>query len=376
MKTYTPEQVVKLAKRANNPKRSYLLVNPLQAKHMPIRPGAALEMMSSLGERIARCWPEAKLVIGFAETATAIGAAVAVCLGTDCVYLHTTREPLPGGYLPFQEEHSHAVEQRLYGDRLADWIEASPQIILVDDEISTGKTMLNIVHQMRARYPQMAGRGLVAASIINRLSAEDRARLQNAGIESECLVWLPNEDLTGQVARYQIEEAASEAQRLDGVPCDTLRMARTFGDPRRGVPAGSYREECRRLCGGIAECIAQEMPAGQTVLVLGTEECMYPALLLGHALEALSFPVCCHATTRSPIGICPDADYPIQNGYRLRSFYDAGRKTFLYNLRKYQNVILVTDSAVEHCEAAADLARILKQHGCGRLWVVEGGKCV
>ena len=75
MHPYTAADTLRIAKRYNNPKRSYLLVNPLQAKHIPVSPAAALEMMGALGDQVAAKYPEARLVIGFAETATAIGAA-------------------------------------------------------------------------------------------------------------------------------------------------------------------------------------------------------------------------------------------------------------------------------------------------------------
>ena len=115
MHPYTAADTLRIAKRYNNPKRSYLLVNPLQAKHIPVSPAAALEMMGALGNQVAAKYPEARLVIGFAETATAIGAAVAARLGPDCLYVHTTREALDGDWILFREEHSHAAEHRLCG---------------------------------------------------------------------------------------------------------------------------------------------------------------------------------------------------------------------------------------------------------------------
>lgn len=120
MHPYTAADTLRIAKRYNNPKRSYLLVNPLQAKHIPVSPAAALEMMGALGDQVAAKYPEARLVIGFAETATAIGAAVAARLGPDCLYVHTTREALDGDWILFREEHSHAAEHRLCADQLAD----------------------------------------------------------------------------------------------------------------------------------------------------------------------------------------------------------------------------------------------------------------
>ena len=66
MHPYTAADTLRIAKRYNNPKRSYLLVNPLQAKHIPVSPAAALEMMGALGDQVAAKYPEARLVIGLA----------------------------------------------------------------------------------------------------------------------------------------------------------------------------------------------------------------------------------------------------------------------------------------------------------------------
>ena len=48
--SYTKETTLRVAKRYRNAKRAYLLVNPLQAKHMPVSPTEALTMMRTLGE--------------------------------------------------------------------------------------------------------------------------------------------------------------------------------------------------------------------------------------------------------------------------------------------------------------------------------------
>ena len=49
---YTQQDLLRVARRVNNTKRSYLLVNPLQAKHIPVPPSRALEMMGALGDRL------------------------------------------------------------------------------------------------------------------------------------------------------------------------------------------------------------------------------------------------------------------------------------------------------------------------------------
>ena len=72
---YTQSDCVRIAKRENNTKRNYLVVNPLQGKHIPVSPSKSLELFDSLAGRVKAAYPgERILFIGFAETATAIGA--------------------------------------------------------------------------------------------------------------------------------------------------------------------------------------------------------------------------------------------------------------------------------------------------------------
>jgi len=92
------------------------------------------------------------LVIGFAETATAIGAAVAVDMNTN--YIQTTREIIDGvDYLFFSEEHSHATEQKLVKNDIESIIYDIDRIIFVEDEVTTGNTILNIIMILEKLYP-------------------------------------------------------------------------------------------------------------------------------------------------------------------------------------------------------------------------------
>ena len=168
---YTRENLLQVAKRYRNNRRLSLLVNPLQGKHIPVSPEISLEMMRTLGGQLAKKYPEARFVVGFAETATAIGAAAAGCFPSGTRYVHTTREALPEvrQWIEFAEEHSHAVEQKLSLQAVEEGIRQSPTIIFVDDEISTGRTLLNMMIRLREEIPGFAEKKIVAASLLNRL---------------------------------------------------------------------------------------------------------------------------------------------------------------------------------------------------------------
>lgn len=377
--SYTKETTLRVAKRYRNAKRAYLLVNPLQAKHMPVSPTEALTMMRTLGAGLRQEFPGARLVLGFAETATALGAAVASRLGPDCAFLTTTREAGEGpGWVHFLEEHSHAAEQKLWGGDLDALLQRTDTVLFVDDEISTGKTLRNMVAQLTRRWPALGEKTLVAASLLNRVTPEQEEALVDAGITCRCLVRLPQEDHTAQVADWTVTEAPPAVPqnlsfRQETLPGDGLL------DPRKTLRIGAYDRSCQALAEAmLSRALGPVDTLGKT-LVLGTEECMYPALILGENLERLGAEVCCHATTRSPIGLCDAPGYPIRSGWKLPSFYEEERTTYVYNLKEYDTVIVVSDTKKTDLRAIQALASVLTckhliyTQGEGYVWKLSKG---
>ena len=142
----------------------------------------------------------------------------------------------------------------------------------------------------------------------------------------------------------------------------------------KGVSIGDYYCACADDAANITNDIEGELRRTNRLLVLGTEECMLPALILGATMEKKfsDAAVFCHATTRSPIGVSSTTDYPIRNGYCLPSFYDETRQTYLYNLASYDTVVLRTDSQVASHDAARALSKILAVYGVKKMFVVGG----
>lgn len=377
--SYTKETTLRVAKRYRNAKRAYLLVNPLQAKHMPVSPTEALTMMRTLGEGLRQEFPGARLVLGFAETATALGAAVASRLGPDCAFLTTTREAGEGpGWVRFLEEHSHAAEQKLWGGDLDALLQKTDTVLFVDDEISTGKTLRNMVAQLTRRWPALGEKTLVAASLLNRVTPEQEEALGDAGITCRCLVRLPQEDHTAQVADWTVTEAPPAVPQNLSFRQETL-PGEGLLDPRKTLRIGAYDSSCQAVAEVmLSRALGPVETLGKT-LVLGTEECMYPALRLGERLERLGAEVCCHATTRSPIGLCDAPGYPIRSGWKLPSFYEEERTTYVYNLREYDTVIVLSDTKKTDLRAIQALASVLtcKQliytQGEGYVWKLSKG---
>lgn len=377
--SYTKETTLRVAKRYRNAKRAYLLVNPLQAKHMPVSPTEALTMMRTLGAGLQQEFPGTRLVLGFAETATALGAAVASRLGPDCAFLTTTREAGEGpGWVRFLEEHSHAAEQKLWGGDLDALLQETDTVLFVDDEISTGKTLRNMVAQLTRRWPALGEKTLVAASLLNRVTPEQEEALAEAGITCRCLVRLPQEDHTAQVADWTVTEAPPAVPQNLSFRQETL-PGEGLLDPRKTLRIGAYDSSCQAVAEAMLSHTLGPVDTLGKTLVLGTEECMYPALRLGEGLERLGAEVCCHATTRSPIGLCDTPGYPIRSGWKLPSFYEEERTTYVYNLKEYDTVIVVSDTKKTDLRAIQALASVLTckhliyTQGEGYVWKLSKG---
>ena len=339
--------------RENNKKRRNLLVNKYQAKHIPAKPDAFDNMCQALALQIDTLGiaPSSILVIGFAETATAIGAAVASYLG-DVKYIHTSREHGYDDFLitDFKEEHSHAIEQKLFASNGHHIFDSIRLIIFVDDELTTGQTILNFIDVL-SEYISSDDCHFCAASLVNGMSDERLAIFARKDIQTAYLS--RTKDIEPAMnkpifASFKTDECC-KTQKTHA----SQTFAANYPDPRLCVDIQRYNTFCETLISKTDLHIEHDV---KSIDVIGTEECMYPAIRLARSLEQKGYSVTCHSTTRSPIRPARDDEYPIHSRCKLRSFYDPERTTFIYNLYPCDMTIVVTDSDTAD-EGFSDLTR-------------------
>ncbi len=327
--------VAELALR-RNPRRAHLLVSSLLGKHVPVPAAAVLGAAEELGALVRRAVDGTPYVLGFAETATGLGHGVARVCARDAgpaPYAHTTRRAVPAGIraLSFEEEHSHAVEQVLAirDDLLLRDPEAA--LVLVDDELSSGRTAVNAIRVLQPRWPR---RRYVLASLLDVRSEEQRADnvAQVAALGAE----LTSVTLSDGQVRLPPDLPAVVASLVAAFPCPadvdgpeapvTVRDL-TVAGPLTAAHGWDLPDE--RALRSAAELLAAELDLPGSVLVLGDEEFLYLGQLVAQRLGARART---SSTTRSPALAVDEPGYPLRTVLRFAASDDAGRDAFAYNV--------------------------------------------
>ncbi|WP_035849501.1 phosphoribosyltransferase [Kitasatospora azatica] len=359
--------VLGLAVREGNGRRAHLLVSEILGKHVPQRPsvvyGAGRRLGAAVRARLdgaadaggrrdgtadvrgrlggaadvrGRLGGAADVrVLGYAETATGLGHCVADELGA--VYLHSTRRSVPG-VAPiggFEEEHSHHTSHLLlpWDPEL---LSGDGPLVLVDDELSTGQTVLNTIAELHRRWPR---EHYLLAALVDLRGEADRERLARFGAELGARI-----------------EAVALAQGRVELPADVLERAAGLGESVPGVASGQGEPgalvrarldwpvsvpdggrhgftpaQLRQLEAALPQ-LGEQLAAAlagdeRRVLVLGSEELMYAPLRLAGALEAAlpAVEVRFSSTTRSPVLAVDDPGYPIRTRLRFPAHDVAAR---------------------------------------------------
>jgi len=314
-----------------NPKRGFLVVSRILGRHIPARPSDLREAMNDLTESISPHLPGPVLIVGMAETATALGQGVhagyvSMTRRDDVFYVQSTRqvdgeEPL----LAFEEAHSHATSHLILRPRTDEMREAYAKartLVIVDDECSTGNTFVESATALLGVMPSVER---IETAVLTDWSGGDyldRMPMpsQRHFLLAGKLTWTPDPEA---VARASLTAASNGHGKA----------------PPKGSPA---RHGIRSP--GHGEPPLRDLPLvrpGHRVLVLGECEFTYAALLLGEQMEDEGHDVHVQAITRSPVM----EGGAIGDTARFDDPYQSGAPCFLYNALTpvYDDVVVVTE---------------------------------
>lgn len=382
---FAPSDLFEVGARVN-PKRHFLFVSRLIGKHLDVHPdipkatgvllahlfvkkmeepssfepdplvafikkGVRNEQTShALQLRHALKEEDKTLFIGFAETATGLGHSVFSSFN-HAYFIHTTRETVPiASLFDFKEEHSHAVDHRCYlKDETV--IKDAKHVVLIDDEMTTGKTSLNLIRSLHAIYPKK--RYTILCLLDWRNKEEEQAYEK---MEKELGVTISVVSLTKgtiQVSNNYFFEHANEETLL--TPIASYHTSASFFLPKMGFEKTDYLLYTGRFGLSSKEHDAIEQSAKEIgkklkkmrgknkTLVLGVGEFMYiPSRIAAYMGENVAH----KTTTRSPIYSTSHPLYPFHS--RITFTDDDGVTNHVYNVKEqqYEDIFIVSEKTI------------------------------
>ena len=313
-----------------NPKRAFLFVSKVLGRHIPVSPHIMRHAFTDLAKLVPDDLPEPVLVIGMAETAVGLGAGVHQVLQQrypEAIYVTTTRHPVHGAPLlaRFLEEHSHAQDQLLYGSpdaELQQQILNSKSIVLVDDEASTGKTFVNLIHAL-----QQAGLNQIS-HVVTATLADWSSGIHIADLNCQSVALM-----TG---KWQWRDAEHPIQ-INMPKVDTVAFGAfdTLAQPTWGrLPIQDSGAHIRLA-----------VQPDERILVLGSGEYVWSSFLLAEYLQQQGADVKFSAITRSPIAV----GHAIQSALAFSDNYGLGIQNFVYNINplEYDRILITVETVAD-----------------------------
>ncbi len=319
------DELIDFASRENQ-KRGFLFVSKVLGKHIPVKPSVMRGIYNELAEQCAI--NRNTLVIGMAETATGLGAGVADSLARNnpdlsVFYQHTTRHHLACPvWFTLNERHSHAVDHIVYrpNDAIYADIQTCNRLMLVDDEMTTGSTLLQLAEGVLARVPAI--KELIIVTLVSWLKKDRMAAFEALAIPIRFVQLMKGEfsftanPAFSAVLPENIDDGLCYASSRDDLGRTGLKM------PYELTAADGRLELGARATAAV---------------VVGTGEHLYQPFLLAEQLEKTA-DVLFQSTTRSPI-LKGDA---IKT--RTRFTVTDGKYNFIYNQPEMRQQFILCES--------------------------------
>lgn len=328
------DDLCKFAAR-NNPRRGYLFVSTVLGKHWPAQPSKMRELHEHLAEQITIEHGTPVVFVAMAETAVGLGQGVFESFldqhpDSQVLFLHTTRYPVPGlEIVTFEESHSHAPDQLLHlppDSELRDLFLRAKTLVMVDDEMSTGNTFVNLVLALKKHHPGFTRIELVT---ITDFSGDD------GHLRIASKLPAPASFISALNGTHKF---TSDPEFSAKESCGPVMNSISEFNSSPGWNGRAGRVSAIRLPSTLIDCLLEGCNSGDEVLVLGFGEFMHAAFRIGLALEKKGLKPVVQSTTRSPIlaGQC------INHTIQLDSDFSDGVPYFLYNVEpgQYSKVLI------------------------------------
>lgn len=350
------DELIAFASRLN-PRRGYLFVSRVLGKHIPVRPSKMDAIHAELAQAI-QLRGNTAYVVGMAETAVGLGAGVARHVGRlhkHSVFHHTTRFLVNDPWLRIREAHSHADTMhmaRLEGDALQA-VQTTEDLVLVDDEISTGRTLAQLAHALVGQPELSQVKRLHIVSIVSWLDAAARAQLLSllpSNIEINFVQLMAGTFTFAASPEYQ----ATLPANVDTTFCDVLAVQETPPPLEReglyGKVFDTYELEPED------EYLPRNLHVNKPYVVYGMGEFLDPPFRVALALESAGMDVLFQSSTRSPIALGDE----VTNKLEHPAPGDCNKTHFLYNAPLQREPLAFDGIGLPHLSQALEAAHRLQ----------------
>lgn len=345
-----------------NPKRGFLFVSKLLAKYWPSKPAEMHHMHHYLAQSLAGSIQGSSVFIGMAEAAAGLGqgvyeAYVNQVTNAEHLFIHTSRYLLAGiQRLDFQEQHSHASQFYLYvpPEPVLQKIFLNAQtLVLIDDELTTGTTFVNLIKAYLRVNPQL--QRVIIVSILNFVDGKRQQQIrQQFELDVQFISalaakvnFIPNPD-------YCYTQVPNVHSKLD---CKRQHLCLKAG--RLGIQ-GQLHFDTATL-----KQLTQNWQKEQRILVLGTGEFVHVAFLMARYLEQQGWDVRVQSTARSPL-LKGDA---IKEKMEFIDNYADNIPNYLYNVTtgQYDQVIICHETPM-----CTSLQQLVQQLNATSFYYADG----
>ena len=312
-----------------NPKRHFILVNKLIGRYTPTAPKVMRQTYNQLAEKIGV--GSKTYVVSFAEAATGLGAGVADSLAhlqSDQVYFqHTTRHKLDEElWFTVDETHSHAVNHMFYrpSENLLNSIITSKRLVIVDDEITTGRTIKVLLLKILPYLPDLEE--IVITAIVDLMG--DINYLQDLNLN------IPIRYVSLLKANISLDKDPNFNPQLPERVNSKLSNAVSANDTGRCGLLMPYKEKIKSI------------DESRSTVVIADGEHQYIPFLLAERLENNGVEVVFQSINRSPILLCDTIVNKhkittVENDteHYLYNFFPENKSIFVVSEKNYEGLI-------------------------------------
>ena len=326
-----------------NPKRGFLIVSKVLGRHLPAAPKAMRGAMDELGQKLPVDLSGPVVVLGMAETATALGQGVFAAYlkasgRQDLVYLQSSRQIVDGAELiaSFEEGHSHATTHliQVADPDVEDMVRAARTLVIVDDECSTGGTYVAVANAMLGVMPNLER---VATCCITDWSGK------------QYIHKMPRPTLPVSILEGSMTWTSAELTHTPTLAAGSNvpgRAPKTGMNSRSGLLAPE-----KAMRAGI------NVKPGERILVLGEGEHSYEALLVAEEIQRKGGVAAVQCITRSPALV----EAAMRTKSTFSDSYGSGAPCFLYNILGHEpdRILIVTELLADQLPEAASALEVL-----------------